>query len=100
MVAHQAGTPAHMSQQALQYQQAAQRQQEHEMAKRRSKKPTDMTIPKEVVQLCENANIYAGMRDIERRLDMAVTRKRLDLRDAVNKASKVIFFSFPVPNEI
>jgi hypothetical protein len=71
-----------------------QQQQEYarELAKRRSRKPTDKTLPEGVVEalvdpeVCEN---YNKLRDFERRLDATMTRKRLDIADSVNRNSKV-----------
>ena len=62
---------------------------ERELAKRRAKKPTDKMIPEGVEEIVENARVYRELRDMERRYDAAVMRKRLDIQDAVNRNVKV-----------
>lgn len=60
-------------------------------AKMRSKKPTDKSIP-EGVENCiigDGVQKYRELRDIERRLDATMMRKRLDIQDAVNRNVKV-----------
>jgi len=77
-----------MSQQQL----AAQHQAviaERELAKRRARKPTDKTIPEGVEEIVPNARVYRELRDMERRYDAAIMRKRLDIQDAVNRNIKV-----------
>jgi len=66
-------------------------QLENDMAKRRSRKPTDKNIP-EGVEECvigDGVQRYRDLRDVERRLDAAMMRKRLDVQDAVNRTVKV-----------
>lgn len=79
---------AHMHQQQI----AAQAAQAHaaEMAKRRSRKPTDKTMPEgiEAIVIGDGAEKYKELRDFERRLDATMTRKRLDVIDSVNRHSK------------
>lgn len=59
------------------------------MAKRRARKPTDKTIPEAVEEIVENAKTYKELREMERRYDAAIMRKRLDIQDAVNRNHKV-----------
>lgn len=57
----------------------------------KSRKPTDKNIP-EGVEDCiigDGVQRYRELRDVERRLDAAMTRKRLDIQDAVNRNVKV-----------
>lgn len=78
-------TPAQM-----QAQQTAQLQAS-ELAKRRSRKPTDKNVPDGVEELTigDGVQRYRELRDVERRLDAAMMRKRLDIQDAVNRNVKV-----------
>ncbi|KAI9846704.1 MAG: SWI/SNF complex component snf12 [Sclerophora amabilis] len=64
--------------------------QERELAKRRSRKPTDKNIPEGVEEsvLGDGVQQYKDLRDLERRLDAAMMRKRLDIQDAVNRNVK------------
>ncbi|KAI9761544.1 MAG: hypothetical protein M4579_000935 [Chaenotheca gracillima] len=64
--------------------------QERELAKRRSRKPTDKNVPDgvEEVVLGDGVQQYKELRDLERRLDAAMMRKRLDVQDAVNRNVK------------
>jgi SWI/SNF-related matrix-associated actin-dependent regulator of chromatin subfamily D len=73
--------------------QSRQEAQKHELdrAKRMSSKPTDKNIP-EGVEECiigDGVSRYRELRDLERRLDSTMTRKRLDIQDAVNRNVKV-----------
>ena len=58
-------------------------QQEKEAAKRRAKRPTDKNIPEGVedVIIGEGVQQYRDLRDVERRLDALMMRKRLDLQE-------------------
>ncbi|KAG0651737.1 hypothetical protein D0Z07_1922 [Hyphodiscus hymeniophilus] len=59
-------------------------------AKLRSRKPTDKNIP-EGVEDCiigDGVQRYRELRDVERRLDATMMRKRLDVQDAVNRNVK------------
>ncbi|KAH8203279.1 hypothetical protein TruAng_002577 [Truncatella angustata] len=74
--------------------QVAQQQQQQamqvEMAKRRSKKPTDKNLP-DGVDDCTIGDVaarYRQLRDFERTLDATMTRKRLDIVDSVNRSVK------------
>ncbi|KAI1127984.1 hypothetical protein F5Y10DRAFT_265554 [Nemania abortiva] len=61
-----------------------------ESAKRRSRKPTDKNLP-DGVDDCIVGDVgqrYRELRDFERRLDATMTRKRLDIVDAVTRSVK------------
>ncbi|KAI5789735.1 hypothetical protein DFH27DRAFT_571863 [Peziza echinospora] len=79
---HQPLTPAQIQHQ----QQLA--AQERELAKRRARKPTDKTIPETLEKLVPNVRLYRELRDVERRYDATIMRKRLDIQDAVNRNIK------------
>lgn len=71
-------------------QQAAQ-VQANDRAKMRSRKPTDKNLP-EGVEDCiigDGVQRYRELRDVERRLDATMARKRLDIQDNVNRNVKV-----------
>jgi SWI/SNF-related matrix-associated actin-dependent regulator of chromatin subfamily D len=62
-----------------------------ERAKTRSSKPTDKNIP-DGVEDCiigDGVQRYRELRNIERKLDSTMMRKRLDIQDAVNRNVKV-----------
>ncbi|CAK7272754.1 SWI/SNF and RSC complex subunit Ssr3 [Sporothrix epigloea] len=95
---HHHSAPAPMQQphhQSLQQHQAAaaaaaaQQAQNHaiEVAKRRSRKPTDKTMPDgvESVIIGDGVQRYRDLRAFERRLDATMTRKRLDIMDSVQR---------------
>ena len=69
-------------------------QEEHDLRRRRSQKPVDHNIPPGVVDLAnseddagrysplkEGVQQYSKLRDVERKLDAVMTRKRLDAHD-------------------
>ncbi|KFZ17638.1 hypothetical protein V502_04494 [Pseudogymnoascus sp. VKM F-4520 (FW-2644)] len=61
-----------------------------ELAKRRSRKPTDKNIP-EGVESCiigDGAQRYKDLRDVERKLDAAMMRKRMYIQDSRNSSMK------------
>ncbi|KZF25261.1 putative SWI-SNF complex subunit [Xylona heveae TC161] len=70
--------------------QQAQAAQERELAKRRSRKPTDKNIPEGVAEaiIGDGVQRYQALRDVERRLDATMMRKRLDIQDSVNRNVK------------
>lgn len=77
-------TPAQMQAQQQAQMQATDR------AKLRSRKPTDKNIP-EGVEECiigDGVQQYRDLRDLERRFDATMMRKRLDIIDAVNRNAK------------
>ncbi|KAK1999532.1 SWIB/MDM2 domain-containing protein [Colletotrichum falcatum] len=62
-----------------------------ELAKRRSRKPTDKTLPdgvEDCITDTEVAQRYRELRDFERRLDATMTRKRLDIVESVGRNAK------------
>ncbi|RFU80648.1 26s proteasome regulatory subunit n6 [Trichoderma arundinaceum] len=63
-----------------------------ELAKRRSRKPTDKNIP-DGVEDCivdpDGVKRYVELRDIERLIDATITRKRLDVLDDARRSSKL-----------
>ncbi|CAK7202271.1 SWI/SNF and RSC complex subunit Ssr3 [Sporothrix eucalyptigena] len=80
---------AHQQHQAAAAAAAAQQAQNNAMeaAKRRSRKPTDKTMPDgvESVIVGDGVQRYRDLRDFERRLDATMTRKRLDIVDSVQR---------------
>ncbi|RAK71323.1 SWI-SNF complex subunit [Aspergillus fijiensis CBS 313.89] len=62
----------------------------NEAALRRSRKPTDKNIPEgiEEVVIGEGVQQYKSLRDLEKRLDAAIVRKRLDIQDSISKTVK------------
>ena len=80
-----------LTQAQIAHQQQAQAQAS-ELAKRRSRKPTDKNIP-DGVEDCivdpEAVKRYAELRDVERLIDATITRKRLDVLDDAKRTSKV-----------
>jgi SWI/SNF-related matrix-associated actin-dependent regulator of chromatin subfamily D len=63
---------------------------QNDAALRRSRKPTDKNIPDgvEEVVVGEGVQQYKSLRDLEKRLDAAVVRKRLDIQDSISKTVK------------
>ncbi len=61
-----------------------------ELAKRRARKPTDKNIPDGVedIVIGDGVQQYKDLREVERRLDAAMMRKRLDIKDSANHESK------------
>ncbi|PWW74746.1 hypothetical protein C7212DRAFT_298809 [Tuber magnatum] len=86
------GNTAVPHQSALSQQQLHQQHQaamaERELAKRRARKPTDKMIPDGVEEVVPNVALYKELRDMERRYDATILRKRLDVQDAVNRNVK------------
>lgn len=86
---------AHQQAQITQAQIAQQQQQQaqaNELAKRRSRKPTDKSIPDGVdgdIVNPEMAQQYEELRNIERLLDTTMTRKRLDVIESVQRPTSV-----------
>ncbi|KAG5930663.1 hypothetical protein E4U42_000003 [Claviceps africana] len=61
----------------------------NELARRRSRKPTDKNIPEAVEECIIDPGAiqrYKVLRDVEKTLDAISTRKRLDLSDATNRS--------------
>ena len=77
---------AHMAQQQQAQHHAA------EIAKRRSQRPTDKNLPDGVEDCIVDpvvAQRYKELRDVERRIDSTLTRKRLDVIDSPNRNARV-----------
>ena len=74
-------------------QQHQQQQQANHLAKIRSRKPTDKSLPDGVEETLvgggDVAVAYKNLRDLERRLDATMTRKRLDIVDSLSRNAKV-----------
>jgi SWI/SNF-related matrix-associated actin-dependent regulator of chromatin subfamily D len=74
-------------------QQHHQQQQATHLAKLRSRKPTDKNLPdgvEEILAAGSDVGIsYKNLRDVERRLDATMTRKRLDIVDSLSRNTKV-----------
>jgi SWI/SNF-related matrix-associated actin-dependent regulator of chromatin subfamily D len=74
-------------------QQHHQQQQANHLAKLRSRKPTDKNLPDGVEEVLsaesEVGTAYKNLRDLERRLDATMTRKRLDIVDSLSRNVKV-----------
>ena len=68
-------------------------QQANHLAKLRSRKPTDKSLPDGVEETLigegDVAVAYKNLRDLERRLDATMTRKRLDIVDSLSRNTKV-----------
>lgn len=86
---------SHLPAVPLSAQQQHERQQQQQAAidraKIRARKPTDKTLPEgvETCVLTDGAHRYRELRDLERRLDATITRKRLDVLDSVGRSVKV-----------
>ncbi|KAL5336473.1 hypothetical protein BJX70DRAFT_389916 [Aspergillus crustosus] len=65
-------------------------QHQNDAALRRSRKPTDKSIPDNVEEVIigEGVQQYKSLRDLEKRLDAAIVRKRLDIQDSISKTVK------------
>lgn len=63
---------------------------EHQAAQRRSKKPTDKNMPDGVQELVigDAVQQYKELREVERKLDYTMTRKRLDIQDSFQRNVK------------
>lgn len=83
------GGAAHQTAAQAQAQADAMKKQS-DLAKRRSRKPTDKNIPDGVEDyiIGDGVKHYRALRDLERRLDAAMMRKRLDIYEAVNRHVK------------
>ncbi len=60
------------------------------MAKRRSEKPTDKAMPDGIEELIVGDGVqqYKRLRELERKLDAVMMRKRLDQQDSLHNATK------------
>ena len=63
---------------------------EHQMAQLRAKKPTDRNMPEGIEDLIVGDGVqqYKELREVEKKLDYAMMRKRLDIQDTVNRYVK------------
>jgi SWI/SNF-related matrix-associated actin-dependent regulator of chromatin subfamily D len=92
------GLPANTNAAAAQHQRQIYEQQmaqrnaalEHQLAQRRARKPTDRNMPEGMEDLVigDGAAQYKELRDIEKKLDYAMMRKRLDMQDTVTRSVK------------
>jgi len=67
--------------------------QANELAKRRSRKPTDKAMPEGIEDTTidpELVALYSSLRAYERRLDATLARKRLDIIDNASRYLKVL----------
>lgn len=62
----------------------------NDAALRRSRKPTDKNIPDDVEEVIigDGVQQYKSLRELEKRLDIAIVRKRLDIQDSISKTVK------------
>ncbi|KAK3314798.1 hypothetical protein B0H66DRAFT_563675 [Apodospora peruviana] len=78
--------------QAQIHQENQRREMATQLAKLRSRKPTDKSLPDGVEEILVGegyvAQAYKSLRDFERRLDATMTRKRLDVVDSVSRNAK------------
>jgi SWI/SNF-related matrix-associated actin-dependent regulator of chromatin subfamily D len=63
---------------------------EHQLAQRRSRKPNDRNMPEglEDITIGDGVQQYKELRDVERKLDYAMMRKRLEIGDAIHRMNK------------
>ncbi|KAF2757807.1 hypothetical protein EJ05DRAFT_477023 [Pseudovirgaria hyperparasitica] len=75
------------AQQQLQMQQAADAHR-RELGKRIARKPTDKNLPDGVedIMIGDSVQEYRKLRDVEKRLDSVMMRKRLDITDSMNRS--------------
>lgn len=89
-------TTAHMPQdakkmlEAQNLEQSKRTAEQAAMARRRSEKPTDKTMPEGVEDLIVGDGVqqYKRLRELERKLDAVMMRKRLDQQDALHNTTK------------
>lgn len=88
--------PAHMPQDAKKMldaqnlEQTKRTAEQAAVAKRRSERPTDKAMPEGVEELIVGDGVqqYKRMRELERKLDAVMMRKRLDQQDSLHNATK------------
>lgn len=63
---------------------------EHQLAQRRARKPTDRTMPEDVEELVigDSVQQYKELREMEKRLDHVMARKRLEIQDSFSRNIK------------
>jgi SWI/SNF-related matrix-associated actin-dependent regulator of chromatin subfamily D len=75
-----------------QIQQQREIQMQHQMAQRRSRKPTDLNMPEGLEDInpfiAEYMGQYKELQEGERKLDMITARKRLDMQDRYNRPER------------
>ena len=78
--------PSSLNPAQLQQQHAAEAQK-RDLGKRQAKKPTDKNLPDGLEQIVigDGVDRYKALREVERRLDAVMMRKRLDIQDSVNR---------------
>lgn len=61
-----------------------------DLARRRARKPTDKNIPDDVEEMIVGDGVqqYKRMREVEKKLDAVMMRKRIDIQDSVQHNSK------------
>ncbi|RMZ88082.1 hypothetical protein DV736_g4690, partial [Chaetothyriales sp. CBS 134916] len=83
---------AQAQQRQIYEQQMAQRNAayEHQLAQRRARKPTDRNMPEGVedVIVGEGVQQYKDLREVERKMDYAMMRKKLNIQDSYNRNGK------------
>ncbi|KAK9477963.1 hypothetical protein V1514DRAFT_332471 [Lipomyces japonicus] len=77
--------PAQVGQHQAQAQHAAAQVQ---LEKRYLRRPVERSIPAKIETLVPNATLYRELRELEQNLDSTITRKRLDVEDALTRKSK------------
>jgi len=84
--------PQANAQQLLAQQQAEvqKHREQSELARRRSQKPVDRSLPEGLadVILGDGVEQYDNLREVERKLDAVMMRKRLDIHDSASRPSK------------
>lgn len=75
---------------AQQREQERRRQEAHANAKRRAEKPTDKNMPEGIEDLIVGDGVqqYKRLREMERKLDAVMMRKKLDQQDSLHNATK------------
>jgi hypothetical protein len=64
-------------------------QQAQQIHLKKRKKPNDKNLSKKIEAFVPESKLYLQMQDFERRLDATITRKTLDIQDALVKPQKV-----------
>ncbi|KAL9114053.1 MAG: hypothetical protein Q9227_001825 [Pyrenula ochraceoflavens] len=62
----------------------------HQMAIRRAKKPTEKNMPESIEEciIGDGVKQYKGLRETERNLDYAMSQKRLEILDSINRSTR------------
>ena len=85
--------PSHPQQHAIHLQHAAaaaQEAQKRDLAKRQTRKPVDKNLPDGIDDLVigDGAKAYRDLREVERRLDTVMMRKRLEVMEQSTRNEK------------